>query len=189
MSTKIGVSVKTNGDLAKLRQQLLLLAGVEVLAGFPEDTTDREDAESVGITNASLAYIHDQGAPEQNIPARPFMDPAMESAAPKLEAKLSQVLKAVLRGEGADTVERGMQQVGMIAKLSIQNTINAGIDPALADSTLRARARKGRNGAQEELNRRAKGEAPSTAFAKPLVDTGELRNAASYAIRKRNQRK
>lgn len=189
MSKDIGVRVKTNEDLAKLRKQLLLLAGVEVLAGFPEDTTDRDDPESVGITNASLAYIHDQGAPEQNIPARPFMNPAMESASPKLEAKLSQVLRAVLRGEGPEVVEKGMHQVGMIAKVSIQNTINAGIEPALADSTLRARARKGRKGAQEELNRRAKGEAPSTAFAKPLVDTGELRNAASYAIRKRNQRK
>jgi hypothetical protein len=172
------------------------LVDVEVLVGFPEDTTTRpEDPDdphssaASDITNASLAYIHDNGMPEQNIPARPFMIPAIKSVQPKITEKLGQILKAVVAGKGINVIAQGMTQVGIIGKLAIQNTINAGIGPPLADSTLRARARKGRKGAQAELDRRANGEAPGMALAKPLVDSSEMRNAASYAIRSRKKRK
>lgn len=186
-----GITIKKGADLNELVANLQKIAGVEVLVGFPEDTTERDpDGDTpTGITNASLAYIHDNGAPEQNIPARPFMAPGIESVQDKLADKLGQILKAAANGAPASTIAQGMTQVGIIAATGIKNTINEGIDPPLAPATLRARAARGRKGAQEELNRRKKGEAPSTAFAKPLVDTGELRNAVSYAIRPRNQRK
>jgi hypothetical protein len=186
-----GVTFKSNRDVKELTAALLKVADVEVLAGFPEDTTDRppEDGVPSNITNASLAYIHDQGAPESNIPARPFMCPAMEAVKDRIADKMGQILKAAINDAGSAKMAQGFTQLGIIAKLSIQKTINAGIDPALAESTLRARARKGRKGAQKELDNRAKGLAPSTLFAKPLVDTGELRDSASYAIRSRKRRR
>lgn len=193
---KDGTGVRINkprgADLQQMTDSLRLLADVEVLAGFPEDTSGRDggDGASTGITNAALAYIHDNGAPEQNIPQRSFMGPAMEEAGPAIEGKMSQVLKAVIR-KGADStvVEAGMHQVGLIAKLAIQNKINEGIPPPLADSTLQKRAAKGRKGAILELKLRKKGlAAPSTVLAKPLVDTGQMRNAANYAIRSRKKR-
>lgn len=187
-----GVMLKTNMDVKVLMESLMKLADVEVLVGFPEDTTNRPPSEDEppGITNASLGYIHDNGAPEQGLPARPFMIPGIQAAQTKVADKLGQILKATVAGRGGQTlVAQGMTQVGIIASLSIKNTINDGIDPALAASTLKARARKGRKGAQKELDRRAKGEAPSTAFAKPLVDTGEMRNAITYVIRSRKKRK
>lgn len=199
-----GVFIKKGKQsLDELVASLALLADVEVLAGFPEDTTERKNdsgetnaygkpiagSGTSSITNASLAYIHDNGAPEANIPARPFMSPAMEDAAPAVEAKLAQVLRAVVtRGAGSIVVEQGLTQVGLIAKLAIQNKINEGIPPPLADSTLKARGRKGRKGAGLELLSRQHGIAPSMDFAKPLVDTGQLRNAANYVIRSRKKR-
>jgi hypothetical protein len=201
MAENIGVRI-TGAGLAQIADDLQLLAGVEVLVGFPEETTQREmdtgDTDSYGkamlgmkedLTNATLGYIHDNGAPEAHIPARPFMIPGIMAAEEKLTNKLGQVLKATLQGKGAVTIEQGMHQVGLIAKLSIQNTINDGIPPPLADSTLRARARKGRKGAGIELLSRSKGNAPSMDFAKPLVDTAQLRNAVNYAIRARTKRK
>jgi len=191
MAVKMGLSIKTNADVNKLNEALMKVADVEVLVGFPEDTTNRPPSEDepAGITNASLAYIHDQGAPESNIPARPFMVPAILSIQEKVADKMGQILKATMNGGGVNKVAQGFTQVGLIGKLAIQTTINDGIDPPLAESTLRARARKGRKGAKEELEIRAKGLPASTMFAKPLVDTGELRNAASYAIRSRKKRK
>lgn len=201
--SKDGVGVLTTKlDFDKAMAAVMLLADVEVLVGFPEDTTARqEDSGTTAkgkaglgvaseITNAALGYIHDNGAPEQNIPARPFMAPGIKNAQDAITDKLGQLLGAVVKkGAGANLVARGMTQVGIIAKLSIQRKINEGIDPALAESTLKARARKGRKGAQRELDNRAKGLPESTQLAKPLVDTGQLRNAVNYAIRSRKKRK
>ena len=183
-----GLRIKA-GNLDKLVADVLLLADVEVLVGFPEETTERDpDAESKGITNAALGYIHDNGMPEQNIPARPFMEPGIKDAQDAITDKLSQVLRAASQGRGAGVVETGMHQVGLIAKLAIQNKINEGIPPPLADSTLRQRARKGSKGAKAELARRAEGNAPSMAAAKPLIDTAQMRNAVNYVIRSRKKR-
>lgn len=191
-----GLTIKKGADLDQLARHLRQLAGVEVLVGFPEDKTEREvdpDGKSSPITNAALAYIHDNGAPEQNIPARQFMAPAIADASDKLSSKGGQILQAVLAGGHATLVEQGMHQLGLIGKLAIQKKINEGIPPPLAESTLLNRISKGskygQKGAKAELERREKGLAPSVLFAKPLVDTGQLRNAADYAIRPRSQRK
>lgn len=194
---KNGSGVRINkpkgSQLEDLTKALSTLADVEVLVGFPEETTERGDEESggaSGITNAALAYIHDNGMPEQNIPQRQFMAPAMEEAREAITDKLGQTLRAVIRtGGDIGKVEQGMHQVGLIGKLAIQNKINEGIPPPLADSTLQARAAKGRKGAALELKLRKKGlAAASTVLAKPLVDTAQMRNAANYAIRSRKKR-
>lgn len=199
-----GIKIRAYKDLAKMQANLYLLADVEVLVGFPEDTTDRQvetgktDAKgkpilsnvTSNITNAQLAYIHDNGAPEANIPARPFMIPAITENEDKIAAGLSKALRAVVSGgAGPLQVEQYMHQVGFIAKLAIQNKINEGIPPPLADSTLRMKAAKDKKGAGIELLSRSMGHAPSMDFVKPLIDTGQLRNAANYVIRSRKKRR
>lgn len=184
-----GVQILKRANAEKLYRDLGKLSDVEVLVGFPEETTDR-DSEDHGITNAALGYIHDTGMPEQNIPARPFMIPGIADAKDAVAAKLGQLAKAITRpGDNAETIARGMTQVGLIAKLAIQNKINEGIPPPLADATLRARAAKGRKGAAAELKLREAGQAPGVGLAKPLVDSGQLRNAVNYVIRSRRKRK
>lgn len=198
-----GAQIKSPVDLFHTQEALNLLADVEVLVGFPEETADRPNdtgettAYGVAITsgksevtNASLAYIHDNGAPERNIPARPFMIPAINEVQARISAKLGQIARAIVGKPGGTLiVEQGMHQIGLIGQLAIQNKINEGIPPPLSDATLRARARKGRKGAGIELLSRSQGIAPSMDFAKPLVDTGEFRKSASYAIRSRKKRK
>jgi hypothetical protein len=204
MVTKSGVLIrKGQQPLDELYTSLAILADIEVLVGFPEETAQRQEdsretddygkpiksVEGSDMTNAALGYVHDNGAPEVNIPARPFMIPGIEEAKPRLVNKLAQMTNAVVRrGGGMTVVEQGFHQVGLIAKLSIQNKITEGIPPPLADSTLRERAKKGRKGAGIELLSREKGYAPSMDFAKPLVDTGQMRNAVTYVIRSRKKR-
>lgn len=189
MASKAGVII-TKLDLSKVFESLTKLADIEILVGFPEDTTARQDDPGAEITNAALGYIHDNGAPEQNIPARPFMLPGITNAQDAITAKLGQILTAVaVKGAGVNVVAQGMTQVGLLGKRAIQNKINEGIDPALAESTLKARARRGRKGAILELANREKGIPPSVLLAKPLIDTGQLRNAVNYVIRSRKKRK
>jgi hypothetical protein len=190
-NNRSGVRIGGAG-LAGLKDALELLTKNEVLVGFPEDGAERQDGEDP--TNAMLGYIHDNGAPEANIPARPFMLPGIEAVQDAVADKLGQTMRAVLRGDGPQRVEQGFTQIGFLAMNSIKRTINAGVPPPLSDFTLRARMKSGRKngggariGAAQELDRRWDGQAPSTEFAKPLVDTGQMRNAVTYALRPRKR--
>lgn len=201
-----GVKV-TRANMEQIGANLKLLADIEVLVGFPEDTTTRDEnpddkAEDRGITNAALAYIHDNGAPEARIPARPFMVPALEENKDRIEKALSGAMRQAMRGD-SHKMEQALVAAGLVAKLAIQNKINEGIPPPLSISTLKNRARRNKGSiakaAEIELGRRAAmeelGEDPffdmATALttAKPLIDTAQMRNAVNFVIRSRKKRK
>lgn len=171
---------------------LRLLAEREVLVGFPEDTTDRDNStspENPDITNAALGYIHDNGQPEVNIPARPFMIPGMNNAVAAVTRHLTWTAKQVLNRAGVGAIEVGFERAGIAAQAALRRKINEGIPPPLSEWTLRDRARRGRKGAMWELAWRAAGAPASTELAKPLIDTGQLRNAITYVIRPRKDRR
>jgi hypothetical protein len=188
MRNNSGVRV-TKQNLDDVLAAVQALAKSEVLVGFPDSSTDRkEDGEESGITNAALAYIHDNGEPSHNIPARPFMLPGMKRAEPDVEKYMSGALRAAMRGNVV-AAEGQMHAAGAAARDAIKATINEGIPPPLSERTLQERARRGRVGADIELRRRAKGQAPLLALATPLIDTGQMRNATNYVIRKRRDRR
>lgn len=201
MAAKLPSNLKVTSDsLADLRLAIRDLAAHEVLVGFPDETADRQDdtgamkgskavlGAASEITNASLGYIHDKGAPEANIPARPFMEPGVMSKREKIVDELERAAASVLRDPRADVFAR-LQRVGVAAVLGIKGKINEGVPPPLSERTLRERARKGREGAMWELAWRAAGAPAGVELAKPLVDTAQMRNAVSFVVRKRSARK
>lgn len=190
----------TSDKLDDLRLAIRELAAHEVLVGFPDETADRKDdtGEMHGgkailgakseITNAALGYIHDKGSPEANIPARPFMIPGIKAVEERIGAALLGAAKAVLRDPSTD-VQARLHRVGITAATGIKRKLNEGIPPPLSERTLRERARKGREGAMWELAWRDAGAPAGLELAKPLIDTGQLRNAITYVVRKRKARK
>jgi hypothetical protein len=162
----------------------------EVLVGVPDDTTDRRD-DDTPLTNAALAYIHDNGMPEQNIPARPFMIPGMTEAESDVADQLAGAACAALRAQGPGEVEKRQHRAGAVAVTAIKRKLNEGIPPPLKDSTLRDRLRRhpDRFGESWELAWRGAGAPAGTELAKPLIDTGEMRNSIKYVIRARKKRK
>lgn len=185
----------TQDNLAQLQADLEALADLDILVGWPDETTDDRDGTGEGekapITNAALAYIHDNGAPEVNIPARPFMKPAIDGDEARITAQLMRVARMVVapakKMQRADILTQA-HAVGLAAERAIKAKINEGVPPPLSEYTLRQRAAKGRKGAQQELDQRAQGLPPGTDLAKPLVDTGAMRNACTHVIRSRTQR-
>lgn len=153
--------------------------------GVPSDKTTREQLqqEKGPMTNAALAFIHDNGSEAAHIPARPFMRPGIARAQKYIVQALKQGAQAALKG--MDPV-RFLNLAGMKAQAEIRGVINEGIGPPLAESTLlgRIRARKSIKGAKAELKARANGEAPSLTNAKPLIATAQMRNAINYVIRR-----
>lgn len=160
----MGVEISFNvvGDMmAELEKALKEMQAKEVLVGFPEseDTRVDEKGNPESITNASLAYIHNFGAPEANIPARPFMVEGIEGVREKITDRMYTVGTAALEGN-KQAVDMGLNAVGLTAQLGIQDKINDGPFTPNAPSTVKA---KGSDS--------------------PLIDTGQLRNAVTFQIR------
>lgn len=169
-SDKLADIVKAINDLTK----------TDVLVGIPESKAARED--SPGITNAEIGYIQENGSPAQNIPARSFLIPGVADARGKYQQHLVKAANLALDGNKRDAIKQ-LDAAGIIAEQGAKAKINSGDFAPLSDATLRARAAKGRKGAAEELRRRSEGMDPGTDLAKPLIDTGQLRNSITHVIR------
>ncbi len=169
--------------LKAVLQSINGLVDKQVLIGVPDSTAGRKD-DGEPLSNAEIGYIQETGSPANNLPARPFLVPGVAAAQSKTLPQLQKGVEAALDGD-LEAVQRRLSSAGLVAQASVRKRINSGITPALSEATLRERARRGRKGAEEELARRAAGEKPGTDLAKPLIDTGQLRNAITYVIRKR----
>lgn len=155
----------TIDNVAKVLASIQDLAGKQVLVGIPATKAEREDGEP--INNAQLGYIHEYGAPASNIPARPFLIPGVSHAQESINNHLQKAAKAAASGN-EEKVDAELNATGLIAQAGARNEINNGTFEALSPVTIAARRKRGRTG------------------DKPLIDTGQLRNAITYVIRKKD---
>lgn len=160
------------------------LVGKRVLVGVPGKTADRNQDEYGPMNNATLGYINEFGSPASNIPARPFLVPGVEEGMDAIAARLEKAAVAATNNDPG-AVDKQLHAAGLEAQTAVREKITTGPFEPLKLSTLRARARKGRKGAKEEIASRLAGNEPNPENARPLIDTGQLRNSISYVIRKR----
>lgn len=154
----------TKNNLPNLEAALKLLQKKQVLVGVPEQKDARNDD---AISNAALLYLNDTGSPSQNIPARPTLQPGVEDAKPKIIPHLRAIGQQTLENPSPVDIERGLSAVGQIASNSVKARINAGPPPPLKPATIKARKRRGH------------------ASEKPLVETAQMRNAVTSAVREK----
>lgn len=178
---KSGVKITTDNAQAIL-DSLKALTRKEVLIGIPAEDSERED---VPFGNAGIGYLNEYGSPAQNIPARPHLQPGVKSAESKTVPQLKDAALAAFDGNESSAVQ-SLERAGQLAVNGVRAFINAADFVPLADSTVEARARRGRKGAKAEMVRRAAGDLPSTDGAKPLVDTGQYVRAITYVVRDKN---
>lgn len=157
----------TTDNVAKVLSSIQELAGKQVLVGIPASKAEREEGNTEPINNAQLGYIHEYGAPASNIPARPFLIPGVARAQESINNHLQKAAKAAMSGND-EKVDTELNATGLIAQAGARNEINNGDFEALSPVTLAARRKRGRTG------------------DKPLIDTGQLRNAITYVIRKKD---
>lgn len=147
-------------SLEKIGESLEMVTLKSVLVGIPAEKAAR-DAESK-MTNVDIAYIQNFGAPEANIPSREFMRPGIADVQSKIVKALRLAGKAAFNGEDPD---KYLNQAGLVAQAGIRAKITNGPFLPLAASTVAARMSRGKKS------------------DKPLIDTGQLRNAITYVIR------
>jgi hypothetical protein len=129
-----------------------------VLVGFLGPTAERGDGP---LNNPTLAYIHEHGSPAANIPARPFLGPGVERAVPQLSSLLTAGARRALAGDPG-AANQALQRVGVVAVGEVQSYMSSGDFAPLQPETIR---RKG--------------------SSRPLIDTGQLRQAVTYSVRPR----
>jgi hypothetical protein len=161
---KTGLSI-VRDNLAKVSKSIDALGRSRVMVGVPSDKTARSGDP---INNASLAYIMEHGAPEANIPARPFMKPGIATVQPQIAAGLKKAGEFAMDGK-ADAVNRQLHRVGAIGRDAIKAKITDGPFAPLKPSTIAARKSKRKSRTNTDI--------------KPLIDTGALRASISYVIR------
>ncbi|MGK2829239.1 hypothetical protein ACSI5F_03920 [Ralstonia pseudosolanacearum] len=175
------MSAKMTVDkLSQVLNSISDLATKEVLVGVPQANDERKD--EAPINNAAIGYIMETGSPVNNIPARPHLVPGIQDVQEEVADKLREGAVAALTGSQSG-VNKALNAAGMIGQRGVRAKITDGPFTPLAESTLRARARRGRKGAVKELASRAAGNAPNNANAKPLIDTGQYRQAITYVVR------
>ena len=100
------------------------------------------------------------------IPSRPFLRNSVDSNAEQIDKACKDAIKVIAKGGKAEVV---LKQLGVMQKGTVQQTISSGDFVPNAPSTVR---RKNHNG---------KGS------AKPLIDTGGLRNKVNFVICKKGE--
>lgn len=179
------VTVKTD-KMKKILEDLQALGDAQVLVGVPAASSinerkpvGEEKRDSSNVTNAFLAYIHDNGSPVAGIPAREFMRPGIRKVQNKISKLLSSAARAFLdKNEGEAFKE--LTRAGLVASSSIKEVINdgEGFEPLKRGTLLgRVRSRK----YLKKLPKDQKEEVMASFH--PLVWTGQLRNAITYVVR------
>lgn len=168
----MGVESKDNS--ARLLASLRLLTEKEVLVGIPAGADARPDGK---IGNAALGYIHETGAPEKNIPARPWLAPGVASAREEIQRRMEGAGRAAMNGDAQGVLQQ-FAGAGQDAVNAVRRRVQAGLSPPLAPATVARRRRR----TPGSSYRRA---ATTAADTTPLIDTGDLIRSVTYVVRDR----
>ncbi|MDR3488808.1 MAG: hypothetical protein P4M05_28385 [Bradyrhizobium sp.] len=188
------VTVDLSRDLEKATKTLL---SRELLIGIPGDSTPRpEDKDGKQVSNAVIGYVQETGDEERGTPARPFLLPGVSAAKDPIAKGFKMAGRLVLDGD-ASGLDKGLTAAGLAAVAQVKRTILEGNFAPLAESTLKARARRrlasGKlsqaetsKAARRELAAREAGALPST-DARPLYDTHSMFNSITFVIKDKGQ--
>lgn len=172
--SRISWEVKQSGrGLADLKARLKEQIGggaIHVKAGALG--TAGAERDGGGITNPELLAVHEYGAPEVGIPARPSGTPSFDKNRDKYEGQLRRVCVALV--DGPVDVRKALGLIGSGMASDWRNYITQGppIPPPNAPATLarkQAKTAKGEDG-------KPVGE------VRTLVDTGRMVDSISWAV-------
>lgn len=125
-------------SIKDVHKNLKKLAGMSLFVGWNEGNKYKN-----GVPVASVAVTHEYGAPGANIPPRPFIRPATDAHWDDWNSSLEKGVRRVMNGKIKP--KDMLIAVGHVIRADIQQAISEVRDPPLAESTKRARDRKGRS--------------------------------------------
>lgn len=179
----------TKNNVNSVIAAITKLTRKQVLIGIPDANTSRQ--QTGPVTNADLGYIHEFGSPAANIPARPFLIPGVRKSLPQVMPHLYGACAAAIDGKSA-VADKELVAAGLIAELSAKREINTGNFIPLKPETvawryLQRNTKTRRPNEERYLKLIDQGMSPADAQSatgiKPLINTGQLRNAITSVVR------
>jgi phage gpG-like protein len=161
-------NVKMTYDaVPRIQAAMRALGRSRVLVGIPAENGGRTPEPGSGeiINNAALGYIHENGSPAANIPARPFLVPGIVEAQEQIADTLESSVRKMVSAEGSrESMAKALHSVGLVAVSAVRRKLTDGPFAPLAPRTL------------------AKRKARGVKRTKPLIDTGQMRNSITYVV-------
>ena len=159
-----------------------LARGATLRVGFLEGATHSRSNLPLG----AIAALHEFGAPNARIPARPFMRPAITQHSEEWGDELAGALKS---SDYDGEVALGL--MGEVIVSEIQEAISDVSSPELSKITLMLRKMRSKDADLVVTGktvgiaaaRVAAGEDYSGVNTKPLIDTDEMRKGADYEVK------
>ncbi len=176
MKASMSATIK---DLSAIHHAMKTLEKTVVEVGVPEDKDERKneaERKEAPMNNATLAYIHEFGSPDANIPARPFLTPGIKKAQPQIVKFLKEAGQAAVAGKEAG-VTTAYNKAGLTAQNSVRAVFTDNDWPELADSTKKSK------GVKTVTNK--DGTTTETGKTNPLIETGQLRKSITYVVGKK----
>lgn len=143
----------------------------EVYVGIPDDTTDRENEKNNEVTNADLLFIHTNGSPKMNIPARPVIEPALRKDRERISSMMKKAAIFVFDKKYDDALKQ-LKMVGMRGQ-NVSRKYFLDQDNGWKPNSSAVQRAKMKKGAQNP---------------RPLIDTGELRKSITYFVKTKGGR-
>lgn len=113
--------------------------------GVVSGKSKRKQKVKVGITNAELMFIHENGSPIKNIPARPVLKMTIDYASKELiDKSLNKAIDAYLKTNKIEDFEKPLKQMCMRMQNYAREIIYSN-DGRLAPNSPRVAAGKGGN--------------------------------------------
>lgn len=130
------------------------------------DATKTIKDENGEILQVVLAGVHEFGREDGSIPERSYIRATVDAKREEYRTLQKRMIGLVVSGKLKP--ERALKLLGEKVVSDMRRTMDAGLKPDLAESTKR---------------RRLQGD--GSGVFKPLVDTGQLKNSITYAVRER----
>lgn len=142
------------GALARIVENVRSMGLNKVEVGLPSGGQHSDTS----LSMHELGMVHEYGSPTRNIPARPFIAPPIKDNVEKYKRMMrGQALKLIFR---RTTLHNALALVGEAGKADIQKYMLSANFAPLSAATIE---RKG--------------------SSKPLIDTGQMRNAITYEVK------
>lgn len=166
--------IKESGSgLDSINDALKLLLEHKCYVGIPQKNSSRSSKE---ITNVELAFIHSKGSPRLHIPARPFIEPAMEQAKTQklIMRHMKAAISAAVEGNSDDALV-AMHLAGQAGEEAAKDYIGSGNHKANSGFTLKGGWMRNRISGKPFY-------AEPKKSAVPLLDTGSLRSSITHVV-------
>jgi|SRR5208337_3675586 len=129
-TTEFGESLKN------VERALIALSKKSLLVGIVSDENRKaEPGKLKPVTNSDLGFIHEFGAPEVGIPARPILFPVLNAKQADIQAALMLAASYAIQGDAA-SADKTLHALGINLVLAIKKRILDFIPPPLAAKTL-----------------------------------------------------